>query len=178
MGMNTQTLAPIVSVDLSTFTLIAKTYRDELIRYATRAIQCPQTAEDIVQEVLLRLWINAHKIESPAHIRYWLFRATKNRIIDHVQQRRLELVPIKDDICGMTARPHLQVEDRMEAEDVLRHCTEGYGECLRLLEQGFDYQETADILGVPLGTVKSRMYQGRKRARQVAVELGWREAIG
>jgi len=134
-------------------------------------------AEDVMQEVLLRFWQNWQDLDSE-RLEPWLLRVTRNACYDQLRKRR-------SSSRHMVADPEGRVSDRAaserpdpeamaEAGDFRRHLLaalrkldEPLRSVLILREiQGLKYQEIADILELPLNTVRVYLHRGRRRLRK------------
>lgn len=130
-------------------------------------------AEDLTQEIFIRLYQNLTSFRSDAgNFQNWVFRVGRNLIIDHYRHGRrfqqsagteeMEEMKLEDD---KLPNPHRMIEQD-EASRFLRDGLQALAPelkeaiVLRDLE-GMAYQEIADLLGIPEGTVKSRINRGR-----------------
>ncbi|MFL6206874.1 MAG: sigma-70 family RNA polymerase sigma factor [Acidimicrobiales bacterium] len=151
----------------------------ELYRFARRSLADSGLAEDAVQETFLRAW-RASGSYDPARAsqRTWLFAILRNVVIDLARARR--------------ARPPMAAHDapteRSAVDDLERAVTAWQVEAAlaeldddhrRVLVEvhwrGRPYQEVADDLGIPTGTVKSRVYYGLRAMRTSLESQGWRD---
>jgi RNA polymerase sigma-70 factor (ECF subfamily) len=147
---------------------------------ALRLTRNRTTAEDLVQEAMFKAWRSFHTFQEGTSIRAWLHRILMNAFFDaHRKETREPDLVEQDDVgefylyekvhesAGMAeaGNPEVQVLDQiMDAE--VRESLEALPVQLRsavLLAdvQGFSYKEIADILGIPVGTVMSRLSRGR-----------------
>jgi len=168
----------------------ALTYLDPLYRTALRLSRNPQDAEDLVQETYLNAFRALDRFEEGTNLRAWLFRILNNAFISQYRRRKRRPSSSLDEVsdfylydhlvAGNTApaqeNPEREVLSRIGDEAVLRALEELPVE-FRQVElladvEGFSYREIADILGIPIGTVMSRLYRGRRRLQQRL----WREA--
>jgi RNA polymerase sigma-70 factor, ECF subfamily len=154
---------------------------DALYRTALRLTGRPQDAEDLVQETFLRAWRSLHTYRAGTNPKAWLFRILHNAHIDRYRATT-RTVPTVDEIEGQDPAfvihetPESVVTDTvMEAEvrDALMRLPEVFRECLVLADlEGLSYQEIADTLGIPRGTVMSRLFRGRRAMRKALAEYG------
>jgi RNA polymerase sigma-70 factor, ECF subfamily len=168
----------------------ALTYLDPLYRTALRLSRNPQDAEDLVQETYLNAFRALDRFEEGTNLRAWLFRILNNAFISQYRRRKRRPSSSLDEVsdfylydhlvAGNTApgqeNPEREVLSRIGDEAVLQALEELPVE-FRQVElladvEGFSYREIADILGIPIGTVMSRLYRGRRRLQQRL----WREA--
>lgn len=153
----------------------------ELYRFARRSLGDAGMAEEAVQEAFVRAWRAAASYDpARASQRTWLFAILRNVVIDLVRARRVR-PPLADgpaaDAPGPAADDSI---DRMltvwEVEDALARLAEDQRRALVEVHwRGRPYAEVATELGVPEGTVKSRVYYGLRAMREALEEQGWRD---
>lgn len=153
---------------------------------ALRLTRDPQDAEDLVQEVYLRAFRAFGSFEEGSNLKAWLYRILTNAFINEYRrrQRRPHTVSEAEDpeyslfdrLGEEAAAPSAEREvlDRLPDEDVQR-ALEDLPEQFRMAVlyadvEGFTYQEIADILEVPIGTVMSRLHRGRKALQKALWE--------
>lgn len=157
----------------------------ELLRYARRSLGDAGLAEDAVQEAFVRAW-RASSSYDPARAsqRTWLFAILRNVVIDLVRARRVR--PPLSHRAGDAAGPddeeavpddaidHLLTVWQVEA--ALAELAEDHRTALVEVHwRGRPYADVADELGVPEGTVKSRVYYGLRAMRTALESQGWRD---
>jgi RNA polymerase sigma-70 factor (ECF subfamily) len=142
-----------------------------------------EDAEDVTQEVLVRLWHHRDRIDS-ARTGAWVARVTRNLAIDYSRQRRLRAAVLVEsaDVEAMSvavsrdATPDRAViagELRRTLEAAIAGLDEPYRSILVMREiQGLAYQEIAEALSMPLGTVKVYLHRARRRVRDAVRSEG------
>lgn len=154
----------------------------ELYRFARRSLGDAGLAEEAVQEAFLRAWRAAASYD-PARSsqRTWLFAIVRNVVIDLARARKVRPPVVAGDHVhdvGPTVDDEIdhvlttwQVEAALEGldEDHRRVLVEVHG-------RGRPYAEVAAELGIPAGTVKSRVYYGLRSLRGALEAQGWRDA--
>ncbi|HJT87126.1 MAG TPA: sigma-70 family RNA polymerase sigma factor [Bryobacteraceae bacterium] len=170
---------------------------EELVRQHTRTVYAlcyrftgsSSEAQDLTQEVFLRVFRTLRSFRSAeGSFGTWLARLTRNLLIDHYRRTRQERVTdsieeqlpvLEQEGAGTPARPDQALAGR-EASEILQGALQKLSPDLReavILRdlQELEYREIADVLGVPEGTVKSRINRGRTelgrllRKRKLAV---------
>jgi RNA polymerase sigma-70 factor, ECF subfamily len=165
--------------DERAFSLILRAYETPVFNYVLRLVGGNRSlAEDLTQEVFLRVYQGLPKFSLRSKFTTWLFQVTKNRVLDELRasERRPRSVVALDDIAP------LEVLDapieRLEEIDALWRAVEDLSTDLKmalLLRDvvGLSYTEIADSLEITLATVKWRIYKARE---EVQLALG-REGI-
>ncbi|GAB3814584.1 sigma-70 family RNA polymerase sigma factor [Micromonospora zhanjiangensis] len=144
-----------------------------LLGYATRVTGDRTAAEDVLQETLLRAWRNADSLsEATGSIRGWLFTVARNIMTDSARARasRPHEVP-EAPLAAPAERDHADsVVDSMVALDALNRLPEDQRRVLvEIYYGGRTVNETAERLGIPPGTVKSRTHGAMRNLRRLLV---------
>jgi RNA polymerase sigma-70 factor (ECF subfamily) len=163
--------------DERAFTLIVRAYEAPVFNYVLRMVGNRTLAEDLTQDVFLRVFQGLRGYSLRARFTTWLFQVAKNRVVDElrsVERRPRSLMTIDD-------APRLEVVDapieRSEAITALWRGVEALSPDLKealLLRDiaGFSYNEIADTLDVTLATVKWRIFKARDEVQQALEEQG------
>jgi RNA polymerase sigma-70 factor (ECF subfamily) len=169
------------AAEAALFDEMAKQHLDSLYRTALRLTGRPQDAEDLVQETYLRAWRSLHTYRPGTNPKAWLFRILHNAHIDRFRASS-RTVPTVDELEGQDPAfvvhetpETLVMSGLMDAEvrQALAEIPEVFRACLVLADlEGFSYQEIADILGIPRGTVMSRLFRGRRAMRRLLTRYG------
>jgi RNA polymerase sigma-70 factor (ECF subfamily) len=142
-----------------------------LYRVACRWAGDPIDAEDLVSETLLLAAKNWGKFDGQ-YPRSWLIRIMKNRQIRRQAKGRVPTVPLETG-AEVTDGSNIwqDLSTRVIAEKIvslLEKLPDEYRSAVELCDvEGFDYQEAAAALDVPLGTIRSRLYRGRRMLREL-----------
>ncbi len=144
---------------------------------ALRIVRDPALAEDVVQEAFLSVWRSAGRfVAERAKASTWLLTLVHRRAVDLVRKEEprrgepLETAPqatgdATDDEAWLRLR-------RAQVQEALRRLPDQQREALELAYYGgFTQSELADRLGQPLGTIKSRMFSGLARLREILTEM-------
>jgi RNA polymerase sigma-70 factor, ECF subfamily len=169
------------SPEAALFEEMVTAHLDALYRTALRLTGRPQDAEDLVQETYLRAWRSLHTYRPGTNPKAWLFRILHNARIDQYRAST-RAVQTVDEIEGqdpafvVNETPEsLVLAGVMDAEvrHALMDIPEVFRACVILADlEGFSYQEIADILGIPRGTVMSRLFRGRRAMRKLLARYG------
>jgi len=142
-----------------------------LLAYATRMTGNRQAAEDIVQETLVRAWKHPEVlVNGKGSIRAWLFTVARNLITDSARARAARPTEVAENPAHQPiAADHSEgVVDNMVVLAALDKLSGAHREVLvELYFNGRTVTETAQTLGIPPGTVKSRSYHALRALRDV-----------
>jgi RNA polymerase sigma factor (sigma-70 family) len=164
------------------FGRIVDEHRDRVFTYAYYSLGNREEAEDVTQEVLLRLWRYWDQVEE-THLRAWLNRVTRNACIDVARRRRAYTARVVSGACGGEVVDGVSSEPwpdaRAEASDAraliraaLAKLDEPYRSVVILREvQDMKYDEIGKSLDLPLNTVKSYLHRGRRMLRERLSEM-------
>ncbi|MDU7193524.1 RNA polymerase sigma factor SigE [Lawsonella clevelandensis] len=151
---------------------IVRTYADSVYRLAYRLSGNVQDAEDLTQETFIRVFRSLDRYR-PGTFEGWLHRITTNLFLDQVRHRsvvRMEALPEDTERVGSnSAGPAALMDDKLLHPDLQRALdtlSPDYRVAVVLCDiEGLRYEEIADLLGVKIGTVRSRIHRGRAQLR-------------
>ena len=160
------------------FEAAALPHLDALYNMAYRLTRNPEDAEDLIQETYFKAYKYYDKFEEGTNLKAWLFRIMKNSFINGYRKKQNQppesafsdieesFENLVSDDAGQIKNPEEEIlesvldEDVQQAIDTLR---DDYRMVILLVDlEGFSYKEAAEILEVPVGTVMSRLYRGRR----------------
>ncbi|MER3500701.1 MAG: hypothetical protein IMHGJWDQ_000003 [Candidatus Fervidibacter sp.] len=160
-------------------------FREELKRAALRLTRSPDSAEDLVQETLLHAFQGFARFRRGTNLKAWLMRILLNLFINHYrhQQRSiptvsleglLEELELADDGTELLVDEGLSPEEAVlaqvmdeEVANALAQLPEPFREVVVLCDlEGLSYAEAAAALGIPIGTVRSRLARAREMLRR------------
>lgn len=151
---------------------------------AHRIVGDPQTAEDVTQEAFLSIWRSGARFDrTRGSVRSWTLGVTRNRAIDALRRQSGRAPKLDfDDDAAMEAQA---AEEFTDSEAIRRETARGVRGALASLPEeqstviglayfgGFTHSEIAELLGMPLGTVKGRMRLGLEKVRfELAERMG------
>ncbi|MFO1090885.1 MAG: sigma-70 family RNA polymerase sigma factor [Hyphomicrobiales bacterium] len=123
-------------------------------------------ADDLVQETLMKAWNHQDTFKPGTNLRAWLYTILRNEYYSVMRKRRREVEDANDFYAGQLAVPGGQEGhiDIAELRSALMKLPDDQREAIILVgASGFSYQEAAEICGVAMGTVKSRVSRARTR---------------
>jgi RNA polymerase sigma-70 factor (ECF subfamily) len=178
LGFKTKSAA-----DRAAFEAQVSPWLDTLYASAVRLTRNDRNAEDLVQDTVMRAWRFFDKFEQGTNFRAWLFKILTNTFInsyrrttrekslqDESERQSVEAQFFSSDVTDRAQNPEDYLLDRVMSEDVLK-AIDGLPIDFRMVViladvQEFTYREIADILDVPVGTVMSRLFRGRKQLQK------------
>lgn len=167
--------------DRKAFEMIVRKYEQPLTSYLGRMTGEREAALDFAQEVFLKVYCSLASYRPAYKFSTWLFKIASNHLIDHWRKKRLPTVsldqPVDDDegpLLPQVADPGPSVVRRLELAEIrqkIERALETVPEALRELfvlrhVNEFSYEEIADIKGLPVGTVKNRVFQAKELLRK------------
>ena len=163
--------------DERAFSLLVRTYELPVFNYVLRLVGDRSLAEDLTQEVFIRVYQGLSGFSLRCRFTTWLFQVTKNRVLDELRasERRPRTLVALDDM------PQLEVRDapmeRIEAIDALWRAVDNLNVDLKmalLLRDivGMAYTEIADALEITLATVKWRIFKAREEVQLALAREG------
>lgn len=167
-GPDAADVVAAASGDVAAFERLVREMQGPVWRYVVHLVGDHSLAEDVSQEVFLRVHQKLHTLKDPERFVPWLLATARNAAFDAGRYRRrrpVDLVGDRDLWSSDNAEdPHVS----LEVWDALARLDDQLRESVVLVGMiGLTYQETADAIGVPEGTVKSRVF----RARKLLVEM-------
>ncbi len=167
--------------DRKAFEMIVRRYEQPLLNYLGRTIGERETALDFAQDVFLKAYAALPSYRPAWKFSTWLFKIASNHLIDHWRKKKLPLVSLDQPIDGEEGSLTPQASDPgpsvvrvlelAEIRDRIERALESVPEMLRELfvlrhVSEFSYEEIAEIKGLPVGTVKNRVFQAKEMIRR------------
>jgi RNA polymerase sigma-70 factor (ECF subfamily) len=167
--------------DRKAFEMIVRKYEQPLTSYLGRMTGEREAALDFAQEIFLKAYCSLSSYRPDFKFSTWLFKIASNHLIDHWRKKKLPTVsidqPVDDEegpLMPQVADPGPSVARRFELAEIrqkIERALESVPETLRELfvlrhVSEFSYEEIADIKGLPVGTVKNRVFQAKELLRK------------
>ena len=136
--------------------------------------------EDVVQEVLIKIFRALPGFRGEARLSTWIYRVARNEALNALEKRRPSLVPLEDceelaDRDEDPAAAHRRNVTRERLERLMERLDEPQRVALELRYMGEkSYEEIADIMDIPLGTVKTSIYRGKLSLKRMMTASGAR----
>src|SRR5262245_12693619 len=154
------------------FERLVERYYQRIDRLAQQVVRHPMAAEDIAQEVFLRAYRGLPRFRGEASFYSWLYRIAINLCLNYLRRQANQVSTAQNpdaSTLSVTDDPSVVLEAQ-ERERLIRKAIDTLPSHYRIAIilrdlEGLSYQEIADILSVPLGTVKSRINFGKRLLR-------------
>lgn len=177
--------------DVQAFERLIRKYERLVYRTAFYAAGNVQDAEDLTQEILLKLWHGLSDFRGEARFLTWLTRITRNSCTDYLRkkQRSVQTETLSlshdpdEDVPGREPQdttpecdPHTAVSERERAvllRRAMAQMTEEHRQLIILRDmEGVSYERMAAALGLEIGTVKSRLFRARAQLKELLAAWG------
>ena len=167
MRSDAQLLIRIADEDRGAFRLLFDRHSDRIYRFALSLTRSPHLAEEVLQETMMAVWKGAQRFKGRSKVTTWLLGIAKNQAYDLLRkEERGRRLP---EVADCVRDPSSEVQMSVQVERAVDALPEAQREVLHLVfYENLTVRETAELLGVPEGTVKSRMHHAR---RNLAKEL-------
>ena len=176
-------LAQVAKGDQAALRALYARHATRIFRYAGRMLRDESKGEDIVSVVFIDVWRHAGRFEGRSAVSTWLLSIARNKAISVLRRSRDQELDEEaaEEIVDEDDNPEVQEQKRSKS-DRLRACIQRlspeHREVIDLVYyHDKSVEEVATIVGIPEGTVKTRMFHARKRlsdlAREMGVDRGW-----
>jgi len=173
--------------DAEAFEIFFARYRELIYRHVAAIVRNPAVAEDLVQEVFLRVWTHAEQWDGRGSVKAWLYRIGTNLTLNQLRamrrrpQQSLEIFTGETTSEDESSIPGWLIDasapdpetalEMMEQRKLFRRLVDALPEEKRevfrlIYDARLEIQDVANALGISVGTVKSRLYYGRKQLTQ------------
>ena len=166
-------------------------YSDQLFKSALRMTRSMEDAEDLIQETYLKAYKYYARFSEGTNLKAWLFKIMKNTFINSYRKKKLQPPKVDFDEVregleetlmekaqGNLIDPEswlMAIEMDHEVREALLGLPHDYKMVVLFADlEGFAYKEIAEILAVPVGTVMSRLYRGRRMLEKALLSFGRR----
>jgi RNA polymerase sigma-70 factor, ECF subfamily len=181
-----QLIVDVVAGRTDGFEELVRRYQRPIIGYVFRMLGDYDAALDVTQEAFIKVYNSLHKYSAEYKFSTWLYRIAHNAAIDHL--RRNTIVPQSIETENADGSYELQIESRgsspeqdhersewrNEIDAVVKCLPPAYRDLILLRHsRDLSYDEIAEVTGLPLGTVKNRLFRAREMMRTLFIERGF-----
>jgi RNA polymerase sigma-70 factor (ECF subfamily) len=160
-------------------------YQSRLVNYLARMVRNVDEAHDLAQEVFLKVYQALDRFDPKYRFSTWIFRVAQNAAIDTLRRQRLRFQsPVRETIEGEEREweppspergPYGEARNRERAVAIRAAVDELPGEYRELIAlrhyAELSYEEIATVKGLPLGTVKNKLFRARQALKQVLADF-------
>jgi RNA polymerase sigma-70 factor (ECF subfamily) len=171
------------------FEELVRRYQRPISTYVYRMVGDYDAALDLTQEVFIKVYGSLPRYRSEFKFSTWIYKIAHNAAVDHLRRHSSRVQALVSDFDGEqrempieSRRPNPEQESerkerRAEIETVIAQLPSAYKELVILRHsQDMSYDEIAEVTGLPLGTVKNRLFRAREAMRDLFLERGITEA--
>ena len=159
-------LAQVARGDHQAFQQFYRLYAPRVFRYALTLVRDQFLAEEVVQETMIAVWRGAKGFRGRSQVSTWVFGIARNQAWQVLRRTPQNLSEPEEEVVVLDGVGMVEEEERVRKALTKLPPIEREVVVLAFY-QGLTYRDIAAILGVPEGTVKSRMYHARKRLREL-----------
>ena len=177
-------VAAAVDGDARAFETLVVRYQGRLINFLFRKIGNREAAHDLAQEVFLKVYGALDRFDPQYRFSTWLFRIGQNAAIDRLRRRRITTVePVWKDDSGASHEHEFEasgpdpydtsrnLERRRAIHEAIEDLPDEYRELVEMRHYAeLSYGEIAELCGMPLGTVKNKLFRGRNLLKSALAE--------
>lgn len=166
-----------LSGDQEAFAFLLRKYQQPLYFHVLRMVHYRDMVEDLLQEIFTKAFDNLQSYNSAFAFSTWLYRIATNHTIDHLRKRRLKTMSLDEPVQSKDGEMRIEVADESEhtdgeveyrqRADILKVAVMALPPRYRTViemrhMEEKSYQEIAEILNLPLGTVKAHIFRARE----------------
>lgn len=168
------------------FEELVRRYQRPIISYVFRMLGDYEASLDVTQEVFIKVYNSLSKYSSEYKFSSWLYRIAHNAAIDHMRRNSVSPQSLESENADGTyqlqiesrglspEQDHERREWRTEIDSVVECLPAAYRDLIILRHsRDLSYDEIADVTGLPLGTVKNRLFRAREMMREIFIERGF-----
>ncbi len=167
------------------FEELVRRYQRPIVGYVFRMLGDYDSALDVTQETFVKVYSSLTKYSSEYKFSTWLYRIAHNAAIDHMRRNSVNSQSLETETDGVAYQ--IQIESpapnpeqdrersewRKEIDSVIKCLPAAYRELIILRHsRDLSYDEISDVTGLPLGTVKNRLFRARDMMRSIFIERG------
>lgn len=169
------------------FAAIMEKYSMPLRYHVGKIVHDPDMLDDLVQEVFLKAFDNIHTFDTTYAFSTWIYRIATNHSIDYLRKKKLRTLSIDQPVRGKDGDMQIELPDRdpnraadqeligkqrrQIIQDAIDSLPEKYSRIIRMRHiEDQSYQEIADALQLPLGTVKAHIFRARELLNKYLID--------
>src|SRR6476469_10238026 len=179
-------VATAVSGAERSFEELVRRYQRPISAYVYRMVGNYESALDLTQEIFIKVYNSLDRYRSEFKFSTWIYKIAHNAAIDHLRRHAVREQTLSGSVDGERREVTIESkrltpeqeserkERRMEIESVVQLLQPAYRELIVLRHShDLSYDEIAEVTGLPLGTVKNRLFRAREMMRDIFIERGF-----
>jgi RNA polymerase sigma-70 factor (ECF subfamily) len=170
------------------FEMIIQKYQSPLVNYIGRMVKENELARDISQEVFIKAYSSLYSFRQEYKFKTWLFKIASNSVIDYWRKKKIDAFSIDqqynldgDSVPFQIPSDDPSVDKTIELHEVRERIEEVLDKLPASLKELFvwrhindlSYEEMAEIKGIPVGTIKNRVFQAKEMLRKYMEKDRW-----
>ena len=170
------------------FEMIIQKYQSPLVNYIGRMVKENELARDISQEVFIKAYSSLHSFRQEYKFKTWLFKIASNSVIDYWRKKKIDAFSIDqqynldgDSVPFQIPSKNRSLDKIVELHEVRERIEELLDKLPASLKELFvwrhindlSYEEMAEIKGIPVGTIKNRVFQAKEMLRKYMERDRW-----
>ena len=162
--------------DLEAFEYILSFYEKPIYNYCLRILKNSHNAKDVTQETFIKVYTHRKLIDSEKNIKTWIFTIATNTAYDFLRgKKRKQEVSLDEENETISSFEAYYPKEGLvsDVDGALEKINLEYKKALLLFyQQGFEYKEIAEILSMPINTVKTHISRGKEQLKEILKEYG------
>ena len=157
------------------FAHMIKHYEQKVFTTVIRIVRNRTVAEDIVQDIFIKVYYNLHKYEKKGSFNAWLYRIVVNKCFDYLRKYKQQARSIDMDIAdGRYPEKILLLREKNEQlEQLLQQLDETeYFVLLLKFVNGLRYDEISEVLQIPMNEVRNKLHRSKRKLRSIGTTKG------
>jgi RNA polymerase sigma-70 factor, ECF subfamily len=169
----------------ASFEELVRRYQRPIVSYVYRIVGNYESSLDVTQEVFIKVYNSLDRYSCDFKFSTWLYRIAHNAAIDHLRRNSINAYSLETENSDGTYQIQIESPEptpeqhrqrsewRVEIDLIVKKLPAAYRELITLRHaRDLSYDEIADITGLPLGTVKNRLFRAREMMRGLLIERG------
>jgi RNA polymerase sigma-70 factor (ECF subfamily) len=173
---DSQLVRLVLAGDRTAFEYLFERYRNAIHRLFVQRSGNEEDANDLLQETFIKAYVNLHRYSHDYTFGQWIFTIARNTFFDYMRKRQ-EDIPIDERFSSHPSTSPTPEESCINAQQLIQiescmaRLPENYRTLIRLrFFYEYSYEEIADKMSLPLGTVKTQIHRARERMCRLIVE--------
>ena len=155
------------SGDLESFAELVRAYQADVWRLARHLLRDPAAADDVAQDTFVRAYRFLSRYRGDSKFSTWLFSIARNCALDEIRRSGRNR-KVAERVGAQPSEPTPQPIRRLEIREALQELPVELREPVVVIDMlGASYKEASEVLGTPVGTVKSRVHRAREQLAQL-----------